>query len=77
MQPQSEHPHGLSDGAFDALFTKHRPVIFAFHAYPWLIHRLTYRRNNHENIAITDDPRLVEPYRDEFDRLWELFAPRR
>ena len=52
LQPQSEHPHGLSDVAFDALFTKIRPVIFAFHAYPWLIHRLTYRRTNHDNFHV-------------------------
>ncbi len=52
LQPPSEHPHGLSDGDFDALFTKDKPVIFAFHAYPWLIHRLTYRRTNHDNIHV-------------------------
>ena len=52
LQPQSEHPHGLSDDAFDALFTKDKHVIFAFHAYPWLIHRLTYRRTNHANIHV-------------------------
>jgi xylulose-5-phosphate/fructose-6-phosphate phosphoketolase len=52
LQPQSEHPHGLSDTNFDALFTKDKPVIFAFHGYPWLIHRLTYRRTNHENIHV-------------------------
>jgi len=52
LQPQSEHPHGLSDTAFDALFTKDKHVIFAFHAYPWLIHRLTYRRTNHDNIHV-------------------------
>jgi len=52
LQPQSEHPHGLSDTDFDALFTKDKPVIFAFHAYPWLIHRLTYRRHNHENFHV-------------------------
>jgi xylulose-5-phosphate/fructose-6-phosphate phosphoketolase len=52
LEPQSEHPHGLSDADFDALFTKTKPVIFAFHAYPWLIHRLTYRRTNHENIHV-------------------------
>ena len=52
LQPQSEHPHGLSDTDFDALFTKNKPVIFAFHAYPWLIHRLTYRRTNHRNIHV-------------------------
>ena len=52
LEPQSEHPHGLSDTAFDALFTKTKPVIFAFHAYPWLIHRLTYRRTNHDNFHV-------------------------
>ncbi|WP_020161000.1 phosphoketolase family protein [Methylobacter marinus] len=52
LQPQLEHPHGLSDRDFDALFTKDRPVIFAFHGYPWLIHRLTYRRTNHDNIHV-------------------------
>lgn len=52
LQPESEHPHGLSDADFDALFTKDRPVIFAYHGYPWLIHRLTYRRTNHENIHV-------------------------
>jgi xylulose-5-phosphate/fructose-6-phosphate phosphoketolase len=52
LQPTSEHPHGLSDRDFDALFTKDRPVIFAFHGYPWLIHRLTYRRNNHANLHV-------------------------
>jgi xylulose-5-phosphate/fructose-6-phosphate phosphoketolase len=52
LQPESEHPHGLSDRDFDQLFTQNRPVIFAFHAYPWLIHRLTYRRTNHANIHV-------------------------
>jgi len=52
LQPQSEHPHGLSDDAFDAIFTKDKEVIFAFHGYPWLIHRLTYRRTNHGNIHV-------------------------
>ncbi len=52
LQPASEHPHGLNDKDFDALFTKDKPVIFAFHAYPWLIHRLTYRRTNHHNIHV-------------------------
>ncbi len=52
LQPQTEHPHGLSDMDFDELFTKDKPVIFAFHAYPWLIHRLTYRRTNHHNIHV-------------------------
>ena len=52
LQPQSEHPHGLSDDDFDAIFTKDKPVIFAFHGYPYLIHRLTYRRTNHNNIHV-------------------------
>ena len=52
LQPQSEHPHGLSDDAFDALFTTDRPIVFAFHGYPWLIHRLTYRRTNHRNLHV-------------------------
>ncbi|HEU5035406.1 MAG TPA: phosphoketolase family protein [Nocardioides sp.] len=52
LQPASEHPHGLSDADFDALFTTDRPVIFAYHGYPWLIHRLTYRRTNHHNIHV-------------------------
>ena len=52
LQPQAEHPHGLSDRDFDAIFTKDKPVIFAFHGYPWLIHRLTYRRTNHKNIHV-------------------------
>jgi xylulose-5-phosphate/fructose-6-phosphate phosphoketolase len=50
LQPQEEHPHGLSDKDFDALFTTDKPIIFAFHGYPWLIHRLTYRRHGHGNI---------------------------
>jgi xylulose-5-phosphate/fructose-6-phosphate phosphoketolase len=52
LEPDSEHPHGLSDHEFDALFTASRPVIFAYHGYPWLIHRLTYRRTNHVNIHV-------------------------
>ena len=52
LQPDSEHPHGLSDTEFDALFTADRPVLFAYHGYPWLIHRLTYRRTNHRNIHV-------------------------
>jgi xylulose-5-phosphate/fructose-6-phosphate phosphoketolase len=52
LQPQSEHPHGLGDTDFDQIFTKDRPVIFAFHGYPWLIHRLTYRRTNHVNFHV-------------------------
>jgi len=52
LQPPSEHPHGLSDADFDALFTVDKPIIFAFHGYPWLIHRLTYRRTNHKNLHV-------------------------
>ncbi len=52
LQPASEHPHGLSDRDFDSLFTKDKPVIFNFHGYPWLIHKFTYRRNNHSNIHV-------------------------
>ena len=52
LEPSTEHPHGLTDPEFDELFTKDKPVVFAFHGYPWLIHRLTYRRNNHDNIHV-------------------------
>src|SRR5206468_6352418 len=52
LQPAEEHPHGLSNRDFDVLFTKDKPVIFAFHGYPWLIHRLTYRRTNHANLHV-------------------------
>ena len=52
LQPHTEHPHGLTDEDFDALFTKDKPIVFAFHGYPWLIHRMTYRRHNHENIHV-------------------------
>ncbi|WP_349666012.1 phosphoketolase family protein [Guyparkeria hydrothermalis] len=52
LQPDSEHPHGLSDRAFDSIFTLDRPVVFAYHGYPWLIHRLTYRRTNHHNLHV-------------------------
>ncbi|MDI6451720.1 phosphoketolase family protein [Anaerobaca lacustris] len=52
LQPQSEHPHGLSDKDFDVLFTRDKPVIFAYHGYPMLIHRFTYRRTNHDNIHV-------------------------
>ncbi|MEK7237789.1 MAG: phosphoketolase family protein [Nitrospirota bacterium] len=52
LQPQREHPHGLSDKEFDSLFTTDKPIIFAFHGYPWLIHRLTYRRTNHKNLHV-------------------------
>ena len=52
LQPESEHPHGLPDHEFDSLFTTGRPVVFAYHGYPWLIHRLTYRRTNHANLHV-------------------------
>jgi xylulose-5-phosphate/fructose-6-phosphate phosphoketolase len=52
LEPENEHPHGLSDREFDALFTTGQPVIFAYHGYPWLIHRLTYRRTNHHNLHV-------------------------
>jgi xylulose-5-phosphate/fructose-6-phosphate phosphoketolase len=52
LQPPAEHPHGLSDAEFDSLFTTSRPVIFAYHGYPWLIHRLTYRRHGHDNLHV-------------------------
>jgi xylulose-5-phosphate/fructose-6-phosphate phosphoketolase len=52
LQPETEHPHGMPDREFDALFTHDRPIIFAFHGYPWLIHRLTYRRRNHPNLHV-------------------------
>jgi xylulose-5-phosphate/fructose-6-phosphate phosphoketolase len=52
LQPESEHPHGMTDTEFDTIFTRDRPVIFAFHGYPTLIHRLTYRRANHDNIHV-------------------------
>ena len=52
LQPSTEHPHGLPDREFDGIFTPDRPVIFAYHGYPWLIHRLTYRRTNHRNLHV-------------------------
>ena len=52
MLPETEHPHGMSDAEYDALFTVNRPVIFAFHGYPWLIHRLAYKRHGHENVHV-------------------------
>ena len=52
LEPSTEHPHGLSDQDFDSLFTKDKPIVFAFHGYPWLVHRLTYRRTNHENMHV-------------------------
>jgi xylulose-5-phosphate/fructose-6-phosphate phosphoketolase len=52
LEPNTEHPHGLTDQDFDALFTKDKPIVFAFHGYPWLVHRLTYRRTNHDNMHV-------------------------
>ena len=52
LQTAGEHPHGLADAEFDALFTTNKPVVFAYHGYPWLIHRLTYRRHNHQNLHV-------------------------
>ena len=52
LQPESEHPHGLRDSEFDSLFTTDKPIVFAYHGYPWLIHRLTYRRTNHDNLHV-------------------------
>jgi xylulose-5-phosphate/fructose-6-phosphate phosphoketolase len=52
LQPESEHPHGMSDSEFDSLFTTNKPIVFAYHGYPWLIHRLTYRRTNHANLHV-------------------------
>jgi xylulose-5-phosphate/fructose-6-phosphate phosphoketolase len=52
LQPEEEHPHGLSDREFDTIFTKDKPIIFNYHGYPWLIHRLTYRRTNHPNLHV-------------------------
>src|SRR5438309_4705883 len=76
LQPQSEHPHGLSDNEFDALFTLDKPIIFAFHGYPWLIHRLTYRRANHANLHVRgykEEGTTTTPFdmvvRNDLDRL--------
>jgi xylulose-5-phosphate/fructose-6-phosphate phosphoketolase len=52
LQPESEHPHGLPDRDFDTIFTREKPIIFAYHGYPWLIHRLTYRRAGHDNLHV-------------------------
>jgi xylulose-5-phosphate/fructose-6-phosphate phosphoketolase len=52
LEPCTEHPHGLNDQEFDALFTRDKPIVFAFHGYPWLVHRLTYRRTNHDNMHV-------------------------
>jgi xylulose-5-phosphate/fructose-6-phosphate phosphoketolase len=52
LQSEGEHPHGLNDREYDAIFTTDKPVIFAYHGYPWLIHRLTYRRKGHDNLHV-------------------------
>ena len=52
LQPPSEHPHGLTDADFDPFSPQDKPIVFAFHGYPWLIHRLTYRRTNHDNLHV-------------------------
>jgi xylulose-5-phosphate/fructose-6-phosphate phosphoketolase len=52
LEPESEHPHGMPDREFDTLFTVDRPILFNFHGYPWLIHRLAYRRTNHDNLHV-------------------------
>ena len=52
LQDETEHPHGISNARFDALFTTDKPVVFAYHGYPWLIHRLTYKRTNHHNMHV-------------------------
>ena len=63
LQPQSEHPHGLDDKEFDIIFTRDKPIIFAYHGYPWLIHRLTYRRHNHRNLHVRGTRRKGRPRR--------------
>jgi xylulose-5-phosphate/fructose-6-phosphate phosphoketolase len=65
LPPASEHPHGLSDADFDSLFTKDKPIVFAFHGYPTLIHRLTYRRTNNRNIHVrgyTGEGTTITPF---------------
>ncbi len=65
LEPDTEHPHGLADREFDAIFTTDKPVIFAYHGYPWLIHRLTYRRTNHHNIHVrgyTEEGTTTTPF---------------
>ena len=63
LQPTSEHPHGLADGEFDAIFTTERPVVFAYHGYPWLIHRLTYRRTTTTTSTCAATRRRARPRR--------------
>lgn len=76
LQPKEEHPHGLSDYEFDVLFTKDKPIIFAYHGYPWLIHRLTYRRTNYKNLHVRgykEEGTTTTPFdmlvRNDLDRL--------
>jgi xylulose-5-phosphate/fructose-6-phosphate phosphoketolase len=76
LQPPSEHPHGISDRDFDSLFTVDKPIIFAYHGYPWLIHRLTYRRTNHDNLHVRgykEEGTTTTPFdmtvRNDLDRL--------
>ncbi len=80
LQPAEEHPHGLSNKDFDALFTTDKPIIFAYHGYPWLIHRLTYRRTNHKNLHVRgykEEGTTTTPFdmavRNDIDR-FHLFA---
>ncbi|HTP52758.1 MAG TPA: phosphoketolase family protein [Anaeromyxobacteraceae bacterium] len=80
LQPREEHPHGLTDREFDDLFTPDRPILFAYHGYPWLIHRLTYRRRNHENLHVRgykEEGTTTTPFdmavRNEIDR-FHLFG---
>jgi len=76
LQPKSEHPHGLDDAAFDAIFTRDKPIIFAYHGYPTLIHRLTYRRTNHDELHVRgykEEGTTTTPFdmvvRNDLDRL--------
>ena len=80
LQPREEHPHGLSQRDFDTLFTADKPIIFAYHGYPWLIHRLTYRRTNHKNLHVRgykEEGTTTTPFdmavRNDLDR-FHLFA---
>jgi xylulose-5-phosphate/fructose-6-phosphate phosphoketolase len=81
LQPAEEHPHGMSDRDFDELFTRDKPILFAFHGYPWLIHRLTYRRTNHENLHVRgykEEGSTTTPFdmtvRNEIDRFHLVIA---
>ncbi len=77
LEPSSEHPHGLSDPEFDAIFTTDRPIVFAYHGYPWLIHRLAYRRTNHDNLHVRgykEEGTVTTPFdmvlRNDLDRFY-------